>query len=337
MIKLFQEKGIWFVYDGECPVCSHAAHALRIKEKYGPLHLVNARNAPNDPLVQEITRRGLDLDEGMVICLDGKFYHGEQALTFMARHGEPSNVFSALCKTVFWSRLFSKLTYPGMRAMRNALLHRKGVGRIDNLDLKTTPIFQSIFGVAWEDLPPVMHKHYANRPYTDDTVRVEGTLDVFCGGPLKWFAPLFWLLRGVPPHTEKGVPVIVQFESEPQTKAFRFNRFFAFKTRKPYNFCSRMLQIKGSEVIEIMPFGIGWRMAYGWEDGCVKLKHRGYVLRLLGINIPLPLTLLMGAGYAEERAVDDNTFDMLMHITHPLWGTVYEYKGRFKVRNKKIV
>jgi hypothetical protein len=39
----------------------------------------------------------------------------------------------------------------------------------------------------------------------------------------------------------------------------------------------------------------------------------------------------MGAGYAEEHPIDDHSFDMQTHITHPWWGKVYEYKGRFEV------
>jgi hypothetical protein len=47
--------------------------------------------------------------------------------------------------------------------------------------------------------------------------------------------------------------------------------------------------------------------------------------------MPIPLTLFLGKGYAEEIAIDDNTFDMITHITHPLWGRIYQYNGRFKV------
>lgn len=332
--KADKEKGVWFVYDGECPLCTSAAHALKIKQQYGQLHLINAREAANDPLVQEITRRGLDLDEGMVIYAEDRFYHGKGALKFMARTGDPGNPFMALCKTLFWSDALSKLTYPWMRGARNALLRRRKVGRIDNLNLKSEPIFKSIFGASWDDLPPVIKKHYANRPYTSDRVTVEGTLNTFCAGPVKWFAPLFWLMRGIPPHTENAVPVTVHFDSDPETKAFHFNRVFHFKTVKPYSFKSRMAQIKGSEVIELMRFGVGWRMDYVWEDGRVKLKHKGYALSAFGHLIPLPLTMLMGKGYAEEIPVDDDTFDMFVHITHPLWGKVYEYKGRFAVSEK---
>lgn len=200
---------------------------------------------------------------------------------------------------------------------------------------KSEPTFKSVFGEAWDDLPPVMHKHYANHPYTDDITTVEGILDVMCAGPIKLFAPLFWLMGGVPPHNEKNVPVTVHFESNKESKEFRFNRVFHFKQRGAYSFQSRMIQTTGNEIIEIMRFGLGWRMNYCWEDNCVKLKHKGYVLTLFGHFIPVPLTFLLGAGNAEETAVDDNSFDMHVEITHPWWGKIYEYKGRFNIKENK--
>ena len=194
------------------------------------------------------------------------------------------------------------------------------------------PIFKEIFGDSWGDLPPVMHKHYANCPYTNDMTIVEGTLDVMCAGPIKLMAPLMSLLGQIPARNEKDVPVTVQFQSDKDTRAFHFNRTFNFKNGKPYVFHSRMMQIKGNEVIEIMRFGLGWKMRYIWDGEKVVLQHRGYALCIFGHFIPMPLTLLMGKAYAEEIAVDDNTFDMITHITHPLWGKVYEYKGRFEVK-----
>lgn len=197
----------------------------------------------------------------------------------------------------------------------------------------TRPIFTSVFGEDWNGLPAVIQKHYANRPYTNDRVVVDGVLDTFCAGPVKWFAPLFRLMRGIPPYTETNVAVTVEFTSSPTDKGFYFNRVFHFKqTQKPYAFRSRMVQRRGNEVIEIMPFGFGWRMNYVWEDNRVKLKHKGYVFALGNMFLPLPITMLLGRGHAEEIPVDDKTFDMFVHITHPLWGKIYEYKGRFTVR-----
>ncbi|MCD8497048.1 MAG: DUF4166 domain-containing protein [Alphaproteobacteria bacterium] len=327
--------GIWFIYDGECPLCRSAAHALRIRKDYGALHLINAREAQDDPLVREVNQRGLDLDEGMAIYADGRFYHGKDALTFMARYGDTRNIFMAVCKALFWSDAFSTLTYPWMRGMRNWLLRRRGVGRIDNLNLKAEPIFKSIFGDDWAKLPPVMRKHYTIRPYTADTVTVKGALDVMCRGSIRLMAPLLKAMGQIPAHNETGVPVTVHFRSDENSRAFHFQRRFHFKNAAPYEFRSRMVQIKGDEVVEIMRFGLGWKMRYGWDGSKVVLEHRGYVLRLCGNFIPIPLALFIGKGYAEETAVDENTFDMVTHITHPWWGKVYEYKGRFEVIDKE--
>ena len=127
-------EGVWFIYDGECPVCSHAAHALRIKEKFGAIHLLDARSNGCHPLLQAVNFNGLDLDEGMVIMSDGRFHHGDKALEFMARHGAPTTPFTAITKALFWSPSLARLLYPFMRGTRNLLLRIKGVDQIRNLD-----------------------------------------------------------------------------------------------------------------------------------------------------------------------------------------------------------
>ncbi len=329
-----EDRIIWFIYDGDCPLCKNAALALRIKEDYGNLTLLNAREEKNHPLIQHINEQRLDLDEGMIIYDGQSFFHGKDALRFMAKYSDRKGWFNLTNKILFWSDSAAKILYPWMRGVRNRLVKHKGISRIDNLELKSEPIFKGIFGSAWNKLPKVLHKHYRNKPYTNDITVVNGKLDVECSGPIKWFAPFFWLMRGIPPHTEKEVHVTVNFESNKDTKAFHFNRLFHFKNRKPYYFKSTMVQIKGNEVIEIMRSGLGWRMNYLWEDGKVKLKHKGYIIYVLGHYIPVPLTFLVGKGHAEEIAIDDNTFEMFVDITHPWWGKIYEYKGYFTIKSE---
>lgn len=176
-----------------------------------------------------------------------------------------------------------------------------------------------------------MKKHYANRPYTDDVTAVEGKLDVTCNQPLKFFTPIIRLLGQVPAYNEKDVPVTVRFESDKDTKSFHFNRTFHFKNTKPYVFKSRMLQIKDNKVVEFMRFGLAWKMLYLWDGEKVTLEHCGYFLNLFRCLIPIPLSVFIGKGYGEEKPVDENSFDMMVSITHPWWGKVYEYKGRFEV------
>lgn len=44
---------IYFVYDGDCPICNYAAHALKISEAVGKLELVNAREQKTHPVYKE--------------------------------------------------------------------------------------------------------------------------------------------------------------------------------------------------------------------------------------------------------------------------------------------
>jgi predicted DCC family thiol-disulfide oxidoreductase YuxK len=323
--------GIWVVYDGECPVCRHAAYALRIKQQFGEFHLLDARTNTGHPLLQIINDRKLDLDDGMVIFCDGRVFHGATALGFLAAYGEDKGLFNRINRFLFRSDRVAALMYPWLRALRNALLKMRNKRPIDNLQLHAEPIFKSVFGEQWDDLPVVMKKHYANHPYSTDKVIVEGMLDVQYRGPLRLLQPVFRLLGTVPIVNEHNVAITVHFDSSPDSKTFGFNRQFHFREHRPYRFRTRMLQIDGNEMIEIMRFGLCWRFQYRWENDAVVLGHRGYALKLLGHLIPLPLHWITGRGDAIERAIDDDHFDMEVTLVHPWFGEIYRYAGRFKV------
>lgn len=194
------------------------------------------------------------------------------------------------------------------------------------------PIFQTVFGDKWDQLPIIMKKHYANLPYSNDVVTAEGNLDIEFNWFGKIITPLFKIFKTLIPYQGKAVKAIVHFESSPNDNSFTFNRILYFAGKKTFEFKSRMVQIKDNIIIEYMRFNLGWRMRYEYEDNKVKLKHDGYVIKIFGFNLPVPLALIMGKGYAEESVIDDNNFAMFVTITHPLWGKVYQYKGKFTIR-----
>ena len=83
-----------------------------------------------------------------------------------------------------------------------------------------------------------------------------------------------------------------------------------------------------------MKFGLGWRAAFSWDGEKVVVAHKGYGLQVFGHLVPLPLTWLMGAGSAVECPVDKRRFDMAVSISHPWWGEIYGYRGRFEVLDR---
>jgi hypothetical protein len=198
-----------------------------------------------------------------------------------------------------------------------------------------TPIFADIFAEQWDILPPALKAHYANRPYSNDRVTVTGHLTIRMGGLLRVASPLLRALKMLTPWPGADVPCTVTFLSEPDSRAFIFQRRFDFPGRPPYVFRSKMIPQGPHEVIEYMAGGIGWRCGYVYEGGRVRLQHRGYVWRIFGVDLPLswPGERVLGRGDAFEEAIGDQSFRMCMTLSGGLFGRLaaYSYAGEFTV------
>ena len=195
------------------------------------------------------------------------------------------------------------------------------------------PIFKPIFAESWDHLPTVMKKHYAIRPYSNDRITVEGTLNV----RISWFVGLMSRLTGMlVPYSGDNIPVTVTLHSTPDSDAFIFDRRFHYPEYGTFIFRSHMERVGDNDLVEFMRYGIGWRLAYLWDGEKIILAHRGYVWRLMGRLIPIPLSWIMGRGYAEEIPRDENQFDMWTHARHFLFGETFAYRGSFTIVRSEI-
>lgn len=124
---------IQLVYDKQCPACDFYCNLVRVRESVGELRLIDARE-PSD-VMDEITARGFDIDEGMVLKVDGQLYYGADAIHVLTLLGTRSGWFNRLNYWVFRSAALSKVLYPLLRALRNLLLKMLRVTRINNLNI----------------------------------------------------------------------------------------------------------------------------------------------------------------------------------------------------------
>lgn len=122
---------LWLVYDGECPVCRNYCRHIRLREAAGRLHLVDAR-LPG-PLMDEITRAGLDIDQGMVLKVRGRLYYGSVAIYMIALMSTRAGWFNRLSFLFFGTPLAARIFYPAGKAFRNVLLKVLGISYINNL------------------------------------------------------------------------------------------------------------------------------------------------------------------------------------------------------------
>src|SRR5688572_4535566 len=114
----------WLLYDGDCPFCSRYVAYVRLREAAGPVTLADARSHPE--LLAEALQHAYDLDEGMLLKLDGRYYHGADCINALALLTTPSGIFNRLNRALFRSKAVSRLAYPVLRAGRNLALKLLG-------------------------------------------------------------------------------------------------------------------------------------------------------------------------------------------------------------------
>ena len=118
----------WLLYDGECPFCSRYVRHVRLREAIGPIMLANARE--HAALLEEVRRLGFDVDTGMVLKLDGNYYHGADCIHALALLTTPSGWFNRLNSLVFKSSTAARVLYPVLRTGRNLTLRLLGRARL---------------------------------------------------------------------------------------------------------------------------------------------------------------------------------------------------------------
>lgn len=124
---------ILLVYDKECPLCDAYCRMVRIDDSMGVLRLVNARDASQ--VMREITRRGLDIDQGMVLQVDDVLYYGADAINAVALMSSSSGAFNRMSRWIFGSSSRAKILYPVFRTCRNLFLKMMRKTKVNNLGL----------------------------------------------------------------------------------------------------------------------------------------------------------------------------------------------------------
>lgn len=115
---------VYLVYDGECPFCSTYVNYVRVQKSIGTFKLIDAREGGS--IVDDIIERGFDLDEGMVLVMNGQYYHGHDCINHLALLSTSSGVFNRINAFIFRSKTVSRLLYPILRFGRNLVLRMLG-------------------------------------------------------------------------------------------------------------------------------------------------------------------------------------------------------------------
>ena len=124
---------ILLVYDDECPFCDAYCRMVRLRESVGELKLMKARD--DSSVMREITHRGLDIDQGMVLKVDDVLYYGADAIHALSVMSSSSGIFNRLNHWIFRSRARSLVLYPLLKECRNLALKLLRKTKVNNLQL----------------------------------------------------------------------------------------------------------------------------------------------------------------------------------------------------------
>ncbi len=125
------EAEVLLVYDRQCPACEFYCRRAEIDAAHGTLRRIDARE-PSE-IRDQITRAGLDIDQGMVLATNGHLYYGADAIHELARRAPARGAFHRLSHGLFGSAARARRLYPVLRACRNVLLKLLGRTKINNL------------------------------------------------------------------------------------------------------------------------------------------------------------------------------------------------------------
>jgi len=112
------------IYDGYCPFCSRYIGLLRLRAAFGCVDLIDARKG--GPLIEDVSRRGLDVDAGMILIIGDVAYHGAECIHRLALMSTPSGLFNRINVWIFRSGARSRLIYPILRSGRDLTLRLLG-------------------------------------------------------------------------------------------------------------------------------------------------------------------------------------------------------------------
>ncbi|MEO0903952.1 MAG: DUF393 domain-containing protein [Pseudomonadota bacterium] len=133
-------------YDGECPFCTSYVGLINLREAVGQVDLINLREDVG--MREALTQEGYDLDQGMVVDIDGKRVGGAEATHVLATLSTSSGWFNRLNRAIFSIQWLSAFIYPFLRSGRWFTLFLMGRRTINDADGKAEER-QKIFGLIF--------------------------------------------------------------------------------------------------------------------------------------------------------------------------------------------
>ena len=185
-------------------------------------------------------------------------------------------------------------------------------------------LMQLALGTDWEKLPPALQAHYRFGTTVD-----RGSMDIEFPRFMQPVWSILKLFGALVDRKGNGVMTIVEKSVVGERQVWR--RTIIYPDGQVVRFDSFWVAAGNGEVVEFVNPVLGLQMApYVVGE---KLHYRGvkFIAKLGPVTIPIPEWLTLGYATIVEEALDDTHFAMDFRLTHPLFGQLFRYSGKFEV------
>jgi len=180
---------------------------------------------------------------------------------------------------------------------------------------------------SWSRLEPAIAVRFTTYENHDQSIRFTGTMHwVYCsplGAIIANVIKRFSILPNICARNAAFFFNINMFDGViMKQRGYRLgnNRHFTFTSRFGDQPCLHE-EFKG---------GLGMYLRLAVKRGSLLFRDHGYYLRIMRWRIPLPRWLSVGEFELLHRNIDDRRFQIIIRVSHPLFGTLFYQRGEFE-------
>ncbi|MCP5269050.1 MAG: DUF4166 domain-containing protein [Zoogloeaceae bacterium] len=188
-------------------------------------------------------------------------------------------------------------------------------------------LMQRVLGTDWDKLPPALQLHYRFGTTTDT-----GSMEIEYP---RFMQPVWSILRlfgALVDRKGTGVSTVVEKSVIGERQFWR--RTITYPDGQVLRFDSFWVAAGNGDVIEFVNPVLGLQMSPFVVGN--RLHYRGvrFIAKLGSVMVPIPECLTLGHATIIEEALDDRHFAMDFRLTHPIFGQLFRYSGRFEAASR---
>lgn len=184
-------------------------------------------------------------------------------------------------------------------------------------------LMQQALGADWDKLPPALQAHYRFGTTTDT-----GRMDIEYPRFMQPFLSVLRVFGALVNRRGQQVSTVVEKSVVGERQHWR--RTITYPDGRVIYFDSFWISAGHGQVIEFVNPVLGLQMA-PYVTGN-RLHYRGvrFVMKLGPVLLPIPEWMVLGHTTIVEEAMDESHFVMDFRLTHPLFGQLFRYSGKFE-------